>query len=506
MALRWPRQCGSMMKRVRGARGAYAAVLAALACVVAPAAATELKPCRLKGVVHEALCGMLSRPLDLQRPDAQRIDVHYAVLPALARNKLPDPVFFFAGGPGQSAVELAGPIAAQLSRFANRRDIVLIDQRGTGRSAPLSCDEKADAMRPLAEQLDADAQVRRLQACARRLSQLPHGDLRHYTTTEAMADADAVRQALGAPRINLMGVSYGTRAALEYLRLFPSAVRRVVLDGVAPADMVLPLAFSTDNQAALDGWLQWCAQDKACRDQHPALAKQWAALLASLPLEVAMAHPVTGREERVMLTRDALVGMVRTALYVPAFAAALPQAIAEAAAGRFGALAGLASALSSNTSQLYAGMHFSVVCAEDEPRRARSADVPGVDFGTAFARLYEQACAAWPRGAVDTAFYTTPTTHVATLLLSGGDDPATPPRHAARVAAALGPKARHVVVAHGGHGVAALPCMREAVYRFVDAASDDAALGMALDCARQVPRPPLFVPVAAAAAASGPAR
>ena len=476
-------------------------MLAALAGPTVPAAAQELKPCRLKGVVNEAFCGVVSRPLDPQRPDGRRIEVHYAVLPALARHKLPDPVFFFAGGPGQSAVELAGPIAAQLARFANRRDIVLIDQRGTGRSAPLSCGEKDEPMRPLAETVNAQAQVQRLLSCAQRLGQLPHGDLRHYTTTVAMADADAVRQALGAPRINLIGVSYGTRAALEYQRLFPSAVRRVVLDGVAPADMVLPLSFSPDNQAALNGWLHWCAQDKACRQRHPALGEQWATLLASLPREVVMAHPLTGRQERVMLTRDALLGMVRTALYAPAFAAALPQAIADAADGRFDAMTGLASALSSTTMQLYAGMHFSVVCAEDEPRRSRGADPPGADFGTAFERLYEQVCAGWPRGAVDAAFYSTPPTRVATLLLSGGDDPATPPRHAARVAATLGPKARHVVVAHAGHGVAALPCLREAVYRFVDAASDDAALGLALDCAGQVPRPPLFVPVAGPASA-----
>ncbi len=189
-----------------------------------------------------------------------RIDVHFAVLPALARNKKPDPVFFLAGGPGQSAIDLAGTVSRMLSRFGQRRDIVLVDQRGTGRSAPLDCGDEPPG-RPLSEQLDPQRQLQRARDCLRQLQALPHGDLRHYTTTLAMADLDAVRQALGAERINLVGASYGTRAALEYLRLYPQHVRRVVLDGVAPPDMVLPEASAPDAQAAFDALLQACAQD-----------------------------------------------------------------------------------------------------------------------------------------------------------------------------------------------------------------------------------------------------
>ena len=200
-----------------------------------------------------------------------QIDVHFAVLPALAHNKLPDPVFFFAGGPGQSAIELAGPVAAQMGRLNNRRDLVFVDQRGTGRSAPLRCETDEQPLRPLAEQFDPQLQLARLATCRERLMRLPHGDLRRYTTPIAMADADAVRRALGAPTINLVGASYGTRAALEYMRQFPRAVRRVVLDGVAPADMVLPASFSADNQAALDGLFEWCAADADCNARHPRL-------------------------------------------------------------------------------------------------------------------------------------------------------------------------------------------------------------------------------------------
>jgi pimeloyl-ACP methyl ester carboxylesterase len=463
------------------------------------ASAAPLEPCRIKGVVHGALCGSVQRPLDPARPQGATITVHFAVLPALARNKLADPVFFIAGGPGQSAIELAGPLAAQFARRSNRRDLVFVDQRGTGRSAPLRCDDDTDVLRPFAQTLDEALQLQRLAACRVRLSALPHGDLRHYGTTLAMADLDAVRALLGAARINLVGASYGTRAALEYMRLYPQAVRRAVLDGVAPADMVLPASFSTDNQAALDGLFQWCAVDADCRARHPSLRQKWRDLLDALPREVALAHPYSGREERVRLTPEAVLGMVRAPLYVPALAAALPQAIADAADGRFAPLAGLSAAMSGPGRTIYSGMHFSVVCSEDLPRAPLAPEPDTAQFGQAFARVYQQACADWPRGTIAPAFYTTPAAPAATWLLSGGADPATPPRHAARVAQALGPKARHTVVAHGGHGVMALPCLRDAVQRFIDAPGDDEALRVNADCAAAVPRPRVFVPLAQAA-------
>ena len=269
-----------------------AAALAAPWALAQPAtpAAAVLEPCRLIGVEHGALCGHLTRPLDPAQPTGRAIELHFAVLPALARNKKQDPIFFFAGGPGQSAIDLAGPLAQRLARFSNRRDIVLIDQRGTGRSAPLKCDEER-ATRPLSEMLDTELQIAQLRACRQTLAALPYGDLRQYTTTVAMQDAEAVRQSLGAERINLVGASYGTRAVLEYMRQYPQRVRRAVIDGVAPPDMVLPASFAPDSQAAFDAMLSACENDAACAARYPALRKQWARLLASLPQEVMLIHP-----------------------------------------------------------------------------------------------------------------------------------------------------------------------------------------------------------------------
>jgi pimeloyl-ACP methyl ester carboxylesterase len=487
------------------ARGRATLVHASVACGLlwaasAASALTTLVPCRLKGVEHEARCGSVTRPLDPARPQGPQVEVHFAVLPALAQRNTADPVFFFAGGPGQSAMTLAGPLSQQFARLNNRRDLVFVDQRGTGRSAPLKCPEDVERQppQPLALLLDQARQLERLAACRRGLQQLPHGDLRQYTTSIAVADVDAVREALGAAQVNAIGFSYGTRVVLEYQRQFPQRVRRAVMDGVAPPDMALPASFSTDNQAALEALFAACEKDAGCRVRHAALRRQWQGLLASLPREVRVQHPMTGQTEVLRLDRAMLLGLVRGPLYAPALAAGLPAAIDAAAGGRFEPLVGLAQALGGGGG-MASGMHFSVICAEDLPRLPpanASSAAAGADFGVVNAELYRRICADWPRGEPPGDFYRLPAVQSATLVLSGGADPATPPRHGARVVAALGAKARHVVVDEAGHGVLSLACMREAAMRFIGEASDEAALTVDTGCAASLPRPAVFVPIA----------
>ena len=469
-----------------------------IAAALPASAPAALLACRLPGVSHTALCGQLRRPLNPGQPQGTQIDLHYAVLPALARHTAADPVFFFAGGPGQSAINLAGAFSARFARLQQRRDLVLVDQRGTGRSAPLRCDDdRAQARRrPLAEQADASARLARLQACRRALQALPHGDLRFYTTDIAAADVDAVRQALGAVQINAIGVSYGTRVVLALMRLHPASVRRAVLDGVVPPDMRLPEAAARDQQAVLDALFQACAADPACQRRHPAPAAQLQRLLDRLPVSGSLPQPVSGQPEPLTLDRDTVLGLLRAPLYQPALAAALPAVLAEAEAGRWAPLLALANPLGgSAASSIATGLHHAVICSEDlgpdAPAAAR-AGTAGV-FGDALARQYRQACAGWPRAAVAPAFYHLPPAVAPTWLLSGGLDPVTPPHHAERVAQALGPLARHSVVPNAGHGVTALGCLADAVARFI---SDDAAgpLPLAAACAQAVPRPPAWQP------------
>jgi pimeloyl-ACP methyl ester carboxylesterase len=186
----------------------------------------------------------------------------------------------------------------------------------------------------------------------------------------------------------------------------------------------------------------------------------------------------------------------------------LPAAIHAAAAdGRFEGLMGLTGALGGGKgAKLAMGMHFSVVCAEDVPRMAASTDKPGSDFGDSDARLYQQTCKTWPRGEVPASFYTVPPTRSPVLLLSGGADPATPPRHGERVARALGMQnaalVQHIVVPEAGHGVMGVGCMRDVLFRFIDAKTDASALPQDAACATRIPRPGAFVPVQSSPAAS----
>ncbi|WOB08337.1 alpha/beta hydrolase [Piscinibacter gummiphilus] len=450
-------------------------------------------PCRVDGLSHQVLCGAVLRPLDPAAASGPQIAVHYVVVPALARNKLADPVFLLAGGPGQSAISLAGQVMPLFARLNNRRDIVFVDQRGTGRSAPLVCEDPR--RQSVAEQADPERQLAQLRECRQRLQALPHGDLRHYTTPIAMQDLDAVRRTLGAERIDLVGVSYGTRAGLDYLRQFPAHVRRLVLDGVAPPDMALPASSAADAQTAFDALLTACEAEPACRREHPDLRGAWSAWLARLPQPVSVQHPLTGQPEQFTLTRAMAMSAVRGALYTPVLMQALPVAMHEATLGRPQGLLTLGSSLTGRKgSGLAMGMHFSVVCSEDLSRLVAGRDtVPG-DFADG-RTLYEKACADWPRGELPEAFYRIGTSPVPVLLLSGGLDPATPPRHGERVARALGAKARHVVVPNAGHGVLGIGCGPELLTRFVDHEEERAALALDTRCVQGVPRPPAFRPV-----------
>ena len=486
---------------------AAGASFAATAAAPPADAATALQRCRLDGLARAARCGTLQRPLDAARPEGPHIGLHFAVLPAQARHAAADPVLFFAGGPGQSAIDLAGLLAARHARLNLQRDLVFIDQRGTGRSAPLVCedDRPRAALLPLASRVSPAQRLARLAACRQTLQALPYGDLRFFSTEIASADVEAVRQHLGAAQVNAIGASYGTRAALDYLRQFPGRVRRLVLDGVVPPDMRLATAVARDNQAALDALFSACRADVGCAGRHPDLTAQWQRLLASMPAQVQLPHPVSGQLETMTLDADGLRALVRGPLYSPALAAGLPAALVEAAAGRFAPLAALASALGgASHAVLASGMHYAVVCAEDlgdsappvDPADRAALDDPVNSFGHSFRRGYLQACADWPRARISAGFYSVRASLVPVWLLSGGLDPVTPPRHGQRVAQALGAAAAHWVVPQGGHGVLGLPCLREAMHRFIEA-EDAQALAAAppsADCLSALPRPPAFVP------------
>jgi pimeloyl-ACP methyl ester carboxylesterase len=466
-----------------------ACALALRALDVSAAIPEQLEPCRLSGISQEVRCGHVEVAEDPRAAGGRHIRIQFAVVPALAKNKAPDPLFVLAGGPGQAAMQVAALTMPMLAHINTRRDIVFVDQRGTGKSNPLLC--APDDRKPrMADSFDMARAIEKVGACLRTLD----ADPRQYGTWIAVRDLDAVRAQLHAAKINLWGASYGTRVGLEYMRQFPDRVRTAVLDGVAPPDMRLPASFAVDGEAALDRMIAACEKDAACARRYPNFAAQVTALFERFdtrPVSLPLTDPVTGRVERLPFTRQSMLAALRTPLYAPQLAVMLPFAIDRASGNDFSPLAAMLTSFGSNDSmQLAWGMHFAVICAEDVPRIDASdrAAAAATRFGTGFIDLYERACREVAHQPAPAEFYVLPSVEVPVLLLSGGADPATPPRHAATVAKAL-PNSRHLIAPNLGHGISAQGCAPELIARFVRQASFEGVDGA---CLERLPAPPFF--------------
>ncbi|HJW53137.1 MAG TPA: alpha/beta fold hydrolase [Burkholderiaceae bacterium] len=466
-----------------------AIALSLCACRPAAQRADGLEPCRLPGIEREIRCGTVSMPEDPDAPAGPKIEVAFAVVPAVARNAGADPIFVLAGGPGQAASQVIGmtmPIFAELNA---RRDLVFIDQRGTGRSNRLDC---PDSDATLAGRLDPKQQLDALKRCLRAL----RSDTRQYATWIAVRDFDAIRQRLGAERINLWGASYGTRAALEYLRQYPQHVRTVVLDGAAPPDMALPLAFAIDADTALSRLVVACRADARCKSRYPEFETRIETLArrARAGYDINVNDPMTGRPQPLHVDTALIASLLRVPLYVPSLAALLPYALAAAGGDDYGPLVTLSAAVTGRMQEnLALGMHFAVICAEDMPLLGHGGDpaVAQTRFGTTFADQYAEACANVSTRPVPDAFYQVPPSEVPVLILSGGLDPATPPRHGTALAERLG-RARHLIAPHLGHGVSAQACAPRLITQFVRGADVDA---LDPSCLEKLPAPSFFEPV-----------
>jgi pimeloyl-ACP methyl ester carboxylesterase len=493
-----------------------AALLAAApaAAPAAPPGSLRLTPCHLAHPVSvarvPARCGSLEVPEDSGRPDGRKIALRVAVLPADAPQPAPDPVLVLAGGPGQSVTEVYPQIAPAFARLNRDRDIVLVDQRGTGGSGRLAC----PAMETVADDVvGTGTNPTRLAAeCAAALD----ADPTQYTTAAFVRDLEAVRSALGHDRVNLVGFSYGTRAALAYARAYPDRARTLVLDGVAPFEMLIGADFDRDSQQALETLFRRCADDPACRARYPALEQDFRALLSRLerhPEKVRVRDPLTGEPRDLTLDGDGVRQVVLGFLYTPETAALLPTLLRQA---RDGDLAPLAAQGLLVATDLQAGMsrplQLSVLCAEDVPFYPAAATagpgggggpegaVAGVAaqptfLGDASRQAFRRLCAGWPRAEVEASFHAAVALQVPALLLSGGADPVTPPRWAETAARSL-PRSRQIVLPGSGHGVFARGCMPRVVTEFVKAASAD---GLDLACLDRLRPSPVFIDLQGAA-------
>lgn len=450
----------------------------------------RLHECSLDEGPAGSYCGTFEVPEDRVSKRGRRVPLKIVVAPALRRDPAPDPLFVLAGGPGQAAASMAGDLLPMFRRFRTDRDLVFVDQRGTGESNRLGCDPSLEELDEVA--VDDDRTLARYRACLAALD----ADPRLYTTPIAMDDLDDVRAFLGYDQINLWGGSYGTRAGLVYLRQHEAHVRSLIIAGVAPPDMSLPLHTARDAQRAFDRMLADCAADAACQTSFPTLPADAAALFSRLERDrpvVKAVHPRTGKPVELPLTRRDVALVVFRALYGPEVASLLPRVLTEAAAGRYEGLLALAfqGAPEGDARDMALGMHLSVVCAEDIPRITPEAKAEAAAAGFLGAAMFDvqyAACEFWPVGPIPDSYYAPVVSGRPVLVLSGADDPVTPPVWGERVAGQLG-NARHIVVPGAGHGVAH-GCVPMLMSRFLSEAS---VANLDPTCLEALARPPFFV-------------
>jgi len=476
-------------------------ILAALMLVSVPAPAQDegaatlpLEDCRIRagegfpGI--KARCGRFPRPEDPSNPDSPVLELRVAIVPALSLEPGSDPFVPIAGGPGQSTIEFYASLFAAFEDVRRTRDIVLLDQRGTGESAPLRCAVDEDIIEG---RYSREQTIEETTKC---LDALPH-DPRFFTTSVAVQDLEALREALGYTQFNVYGISYGSRVAQHFLRQYPESTRTMIIDGVAAPQIALGPGVAIEAQNALDAIFDRCAEDVACNERFPDTRNEFDVLrgaLAEAPVTFSMPNPVTGRSEEVRFGDTEMSGALRLLSYHPNTTALIPLLIEEAINGNFQPLAAQFRMVSDSMADaINIGMHNSVICTEDAPyfegENVSRDDLEATYIGPLQVDALQAMCSVWPQGVMDDGFKEPVASDLPVLLLSGQDDPITPPAYADLAAVDLG-NALHLTGKRQGHGMAPRGCTPRIIGDFVEAASIE---GLDVDCLERLHAMPFFL-------------
>jgi pimeloyl-ACP methyl ester carboxylesterase len=446
-------------------------------CGRAAADSLPLVECRLQHPLRlsslPARCGPLNVPENPDDPAGATIPLSVAVVPALNRRATAAPLFLLAGGPGQAASDLYASYAGAFAGINRNHDIVLLDQRGTGRSAPLICSYPDDWH-------DVPDMMPAVRAATRSCFSTFGDRVRFYTTSVAVGDLDRVRAALGYAAIDLYGSSYGTRVAELYMRRHPASTHAVILDGVTYPEQAIGTDTPSDGEHALDLIVTRCETTTDCARAYPLLRRELDSLRRRFGTEkksVTLDDPGSGLPIPVEFSRGTLNAALRFLSYNATEASLLPTLLHQAAIDNFAPLAAQTIMMSRQIGdQLASGMQNSVICSEDEPlfltspsdRERIARTYQGADQLEAIAEI----CRSWPRGPVDADLHSPLQSDVPTLLLSGDVDPVTPPADAERAARGLAHH-RHIVMHGEGHGQLATGCIPKVMAEFLDSADPD---------------------------------
>ncbi len=430
-----------------------AALLATLLAAGCQQTRAPLAPCLLARVHEVSLCGFVLVYENRSTRTGRRIPLRVVVLPARRSPATRDPVVFLTGGPGLAATADADFAARIFAPLHDRRDIVLVDQRGTGHSMPLECNLYDDgSLQPYLSPMFPLEQVR---ACRRTLE--TRADLTQYTTARAADDLADVLATLGYDKANVVGISYGSRAGLVFLRRHPERTRTLVVQAVLPPDKVAMLAAARGGTVALDAAIATCGSLPACHRAAPDPRRDIDTVLARLrvaPAHVTLWNWRRMRHETTMISARGFAERVFFMLYAPGAGRSVLPLVHKAAQGDWAPFAGAVIRQSRGQKEgRSVGMMLSVLCTDDAPRIA-NADTArlaaGNPLGIPVAAELLAACAEWPRGTPGDT--TAVVSSVPVLLLSGARDPVTPPDWADSAAVTL-PNSVRFVDSSGGHGM-----------------------------------------------------
>jgi pimeloyl-ACP methyl ester carboxylesterase len=446
----------------------------------------------------EAQCGTLAVAENPALPQGRQVNLHVAWVPADEEGTTaPDPVFMLAGGPGQAATESYPQVAPAFRDVLKKRNVILVDQRGTGGSNPLLCEDEQENDAQATEAIEAASpgeKAAKASAFAQRCRDALEktADLRYYTTIDAVRDLETVRQAIGAAQVDLVGISYGTRVAQQYAMRHPATTRTIVLDSVAPNTLILGNDFARNLEQALDLQFGQCAKVPACAralgDPRSRLDALMTRLRTDPPL-VRYRDAATNQMREEKLLPQHVAGLMRMYAYAPLASSLLPLQLKEASEGRYDGLMAMAKMLDSTMAgQMSFGMQLSVICSEDAYGLKDNLGDAATLLGNQFADYLGAQCQVWPKGAMPADFHQPLRTNVPALLMSGEFDPVTPPRYGDEVAKTLS-NGRHLIVRGQGHNVIGAGCMPKLFAQFIDRAD---AKTLDAKCLQAVPYAPPF--------------
>ena len=416
----------------------------------------------------DAECATFKRHENPKDTSSRLIDLSVIKFASHSPEPETDAFTLIQGGPGGSSIDLAISYRLAFNDIRKKRDILVVDQRGTGRSNLLSCDTPDDQTGTFDPVL-----VRKLtKECADQLSK--ENDLRYFTTSIAVDDLEALREAAGYSQLNLYGVSYGTRVAQHYLRKYPQSTRSVVLDGVVPIG--LNLAGGEIARRWEDSFTELnarCENNTDCKTKHGDLREKFLALkqrFTDQTVSVTVPHPRNAEATEYTFTEDSLFVALRLMLYSTEHSALVPLLISETFKGNYTFAATQIIQIEETFSNEFAmGMHNSVMCSEDAPfvSEPEIAKADGTLVGRMMAEAMSVTCDVWPQGHLDDDFRQPFTSDVPVLVLSGATDPITPPANGEAAANMLG-NAKHIVVPAHGHGVISRGCTPKLVSNFIE--------------------------------------